>query len=438
MAFNMKNRIYKIITSAAFLIATFVSSITVAYAVPVSVPSAAGLGQMLVSLSTGNWQATTTDPAHFGSIFATSTATSTFKGPINATCFSVSGGACLAAGASSTLFADTNIWTGGNTFARSTTTNATATSIFATLASTTNFFGAGLPGAGCNGASNAVTWANGSFGCNSITAAASSTLLGDNNTWSGTNQYAKLTWTNATGTNATTSSLAVTNVTSALHLANATGGVIPYAGTSCTNQFPRSLSAVGAATCASVANTDLTNSSITINSVSVALGGTIVVASTTLLSDLNTWSNGNTFTRSTTTNATNTAVYVSAGLTQGNNNGFISATTTKSFNIASTTIDAMGKQFSIGTSTFLLMNDPRPFTLIGFYCTASTTGTAFVEFMHDNGNKTEMSTCTSGGFTRTLTNNTFTANENFNVNASSTAGTVKRVTVTASIYYTSN
>ncbi len=44
------------------------------------------------------------------------------------------------------------------------------------------------------------------------------------------------------------------------------GAIAPsaYAGTSCTNQFPRSLNANGVATCATVANTDLANSSITV------------------------------------------------------------------------------------------------------------------------------------------------------------------------------
>jgi hypothetical protein len=39
----------------------------------------------------------------------------------------------------------------------------------------------------------------------------------------------------------------------ALQLANGSGGFSGYAGTSCTNQFPRSLSTAGAATCATVA-----------------------------------------------------------------------------------------------------------------------------------------------------------------------------------------
>ena len=58
---------------------------------------------------------------------------------------------------------------------------------------------------------------------------------------------------------------------------NTTGTPSAYAGTSCTNQFPRSLNASGAATCATVANTDLANSSITINGSSLSLGGSASV-----------------------------------------------------------------------------------------------------------------------------------------------------------------
>lgn len=56
------------------------------FAVQVSVPSAPSSGYMLVSTTTGNYIATTTDPAHFGSIFATSTtATNFIKGLLNVT-----------------------------------------------------------------------------------------------------------------------------------------------------------------------------------------------------------------------------------------------------------------------------------------------------------------------------------------------------------------
>ncbi len=237
------------------------------------------------------------------------------------------------------------------TFVSGTGTSATTTNLFTTTASTTNFFGAML--SGCNSASNALTWNNGLFGCNTAITGASSTLLGDNNTWTGINRFQTISFTLATGTQATTtlsffspnilgslgqfttlnatgtgvanqstfknftavnststqattSALAVTNLASALMLTNATGGVIPYGGVTCTNQLIRALSAAGASTCATVANTDLANSAITINGTSVSLGGTITVASTTLLANNNTWTGINNFATISWTNGTGT------------------------------------------------------------------------------------------------------------------------------------
>ena len=51
--------------------------------------------------------------------------------------------------------------------------------------------------------------------------------------------------------------LAIPSLTSALMLTNANGLFAEYAGTSCTNQFVRSLSALGAATCATVGTADV-------------------------------------------------------------------------------------------------------------------------------------------------------------------------------------
>lgn len=264
-------------------------------------------------------------------------------------------------------------------------------------------------------------------------------------------------WLNSASSSFTT--LAVPSISSAIMLTNGNGVAAAYSGTTCTNQFVRVLSALGAATCATVSASDVSLANLTATDGTLTFSGTYTGATARTiglnLGNANTWTalqtfggfistasstsiGGLTMTTATTTNATSTNLYVSGGLTQGNLTGFISATTTKGFNIASTSLDAMGKSFNIGTSTFLLMNDPRPLTLLGFYCVASTTGTALVTFAHDNGNVTENSTCTSGGFTRTTTNNTFTANESFNVKASSTAGTVNRITVTPSWYYTSN
>jgi hypothetical protein len=59
---------------------------------------------------------------------------------------------------------------------------------------------------------------------------------------------------------------------------NTAGVPSAYGGTSCTNQFPRSLSASGAATCATVANTDLASAIITVNGETCTLGGSCTIA----------------------------------------------------------------------------------------------------------------------------------------------------------------
>lgn len=87
-----------------------------------------------------------------------------------------------------------------------------------------------------------------------ITQTASSGLTNEQALSSLTTGVVKVT--NGTGVLSTaaagTDYAAPTSGTSVL-LGNGTGGFSSYAGTSCTNQFPRSLSAAGAATCASVA-----------------------------------------------------------------------------------------------------------------------------------------------------------------------------------------
>ncbi len=107
------------------------------------------------------------------------------------------------------------------------------------------------------------------------------------NTWTARNIFS-----NASTSLETISGSLWLPTTSALLLTSSGGLVSGYAGTSCTNQFVRSLSVLGAATCQSVANTDLTNSSVTYNGITVALGasGTLTAASSSLLSDTNTFS----------------------------------------------------------------------------------------------------------------------------------------------------
>lgn len=86
-------------------------------------------------------------------------------------------------------------------------------------------------------------------------------------TTTSTNTFPNLSSTNAT----TTGAVNLGSFTSALLQTDGEGDVAEYAGTSCTNQFVRSLSALGAATCATVANTDLANSTIS----GIALGSNL-------------------------------------------------------------------------------------------------------------------------------------------------------------------
>lgn len=154
-------------------------------------------------------------------------------------------------------------------------TGFTATNATIGTATGTNLYGFGLPGAGCNGAGQAVTWASGLFGCGTITAAGdgiSNWLYNGSrltpSTTVGIGVFASSTiggGTGATGLTvagtATSTDLVVRNLTSALTLTDGQGFFAEYAGTTCTNQFVRVLSALGVATCATVdisADTNLT------------------------------------------------------------------------------------------------------------------------------------------------------------------------------------
>lgn len=167
-------------------------------------------------------------------------------------------------------------------------TGFTATNATIGTATGTNLYGFGLPGSGCNGVGQAVTWASGLFGCGTITSAGDGVsnwnLKGTGyigpTTTVGISVAASSTiggGTGATGLTvagtATSTDLVVRNLTSALTLTGSTGLFSEYAGSSCTNQFVRSLDAVGAATCATVANTDLANSTVSYGGVSLSLGG---------------------------------------------------------------------------------------------------------------------------------------------------------------------
>lgn len=133
---------------------------------------------------------------------------------------------------------------------------------------------------------------------------------------------------NATTTNATTTNLNISGqldvdgLTSALVLTGSTGIAAEYAGTSCTNQFVRSLDAVGAATCATVGATDVSLANLTATDSTLTFSGTYNGSTARTigltLSNGNVWTaasttfnGGVTIVNATTTNATSTNLNVS-------------------------------------------------------------------------------------------------------------------------------
>src|SRR3990167_7157189 len=163
--------------------------------------------------------------------------------------------------------------------------NSTTTNLFSTTASTTNFFGGGL--ITCQ-SGNVLTYDGaGRFGC-TADAQGAGTFSFTPDTYGLCSQIVNATstglWlkgsplgliasttfaTNATTTNATTTNLSVSgefdvdNLTSALTLTGSTGVFAEYTGTTCTNQFVRVLSALGAATCATVGSADVSLAELT-------------------------------------------------------------------------------------------------------------------------------------------------------------------------------
>lgn len=172
---------------------------------------------------------------------------------------------------------------------------ASTTYVSSDIASTTNFFGAMLRTCASG---SMLTWTAGLFGCEADDVGTTNTdiVLWANATTSlwnvanvlatGSSTLTRLDTVYGTTTNSTSTQLSVSthlrsqgttrldNMTSALLLTGTTGIVAEYAGTSCTNQFVRALSALGAATCETVANTDLANSTVSYGGITLSLGGT--------------------------------------------------------------------------------------------------------------------------------------------------------------------
>lgn len=168
-----------------------------------------------------------------------------------------------------------NVFTGTNAFQTITATGATTTTLTVTsTASTSKFYADGL--VPCTG-SSFLQWTGGVFGCGvaSAGAAASTTLLIDTNTWSGSNFFQKITATGATTTSLSTAIASTTDLwVSGISL--------------CTGANALQTNAAGKVACGAVTGDGMFSTTSAAYFASVGLA----YSTTSTLADLNTYSKG--------------------------------------------------------------------------------------------------------------------------------------------------
>jgi hypothetical protein len=107
----------------------------------------------------------------------------------------------------------------------------------------------------------------------------------------------------------------------------------------------------------------------------------------------------------------------------------LSATSTFSMSLASTTKDAAGVTYGSATSTFHVQNFPFPVTVAGILCTSSTTGQVAINLIDTSGNATNGGACNGTRFALT-SNNTFTAGEGMQIQVGSFVTGANRTSIT--------
>src|SRR3990167_787428 len=388
------------------------------------------------------------------------------------------------------VYGSTTIQTRINTLHAFRVINAASTTVFVvdtvgSRASTTNLTISGINGSSQCLSINSVGTVSGSgatcgggagFGnswqlvtgdTNAITPTTTVGIIVNNSTSS---IYA-LSVTHGTTTNATSTNLNVSGqvdfdgLTSAILLTGAGGILAEYAGTSCTNQFPRSLSALGAATCETVADADVVNaltiSAGTINDSTV--GDT--TRSTGAFTTLNTTGLFNLFGNITGTSTADFSGGVfkttaSSSLTTltsgeigidttsgqlrfytGTQTAVIVATSSPVFNMSSSSLAYGAFGEGAGTTTIKLAGIWSAFTINHLWCVVmgtSTTNTASVRF-GDGSASTSFALANQAGFLTVLSsNNSFTSYENMYVEIGSAVNSPDSVSCSVNRTYDSN
>lgn len=110
----------------------------------------------------------------------------------------------------------------------------------------------------------------------------------------------------------------------------------------------------------------------------------------------------------------------------------LSPTKDKSMVLASSTLRYMGAFGASGTTTILVSNSYRPFTLVSFFCKTDQ-GTAYIGFGDGSATTTEANCSTGGVEVNPSANNAWVMRENMFLEAGYITGTPHRITVTATI-----
>lgn len=185
-----------------------------------------------------------------------------------------------------------------------------------------------------------------------------------------------LTTINSTSTNATSTNLYVSGQTRLASLTGlvlaSTGVTSAYAGTTCTNQFVRSLSASGVATCATVSSGDVSLANLTATDGTLTFSGTYN-GSTARTIGLN-LGNANTWTALQTINYASTTAITASGELGFPNGSSITTTIT-----GDCVIDTTDSQMKCGNAGSTAVFDPRRFLTFTYATTTTATGTTTLQ-----------------------------------------------------------
>lgn len=401
-------------------------------------------------------------------IATSSTATSTFAGGIKSPCFSVDGINCLTQGGSGTVtsvaqtvpgflsISGSPITTsgtlaisysgtalpaanGGTATTTSGTTNAVwyndGTNVFTNSSAFTYINSTHTLTLNGGGAGDAQTtygaisfqWALGYKSSDNSFRISSSTALGTSDGLI-IDKNLKTTLVNASTTALSASGALYTPVTSALLLADANKLTTAYAGSSCTNQFVRSINGAGVATCATVSAGDVSLANLTATDATLTFSGTYNGSTARTiginLANPNTWTGLQTINSASSTNLTVSnflTVPFSTNPILAQSGSLAINTTAASSSVAYYDGTAQRKLFDVTDMSFTFINYPtngtgtttvikaggaRGYTLANGSCFAQG-GTANVQAGTGSASSTMLITATSptGQISTTLSSN---------------------------------